>query len=53
VLARVDGTSPVGYLDTAQNHETRAIGRILLREPESTLDKLLERWALLVASTVA
>jgi len=52
-LARVDGTSPVEYLDTAQRREIRAIGRTLLRDPVTTLDELLDQWAAIAASAVA
>jgi tRNA A-37 threonylcarbamoyl transferase component Bud32 len=44
-LARVDGTSPVEYLDTAQRREIRSIGRALLSNPATTLDELLGQCA--------
>ena len=43
-LARIDGTSPVEYLDEAQRSEVRRIGRVLLRDPETTVGGLLYRW---------
>ncbi|MEV6324101.1 aminoglycoside phosphotransferase family protein [Nocardia sp. NPDC051787] len=46
-LARVDGASPVEYLDEAQRDEIRKIGRVLLRDPASTVGRLLDRWAAL------
>jgi 5-methylthioribose kinase len=52
-LARVDGTSPVEYLDAAQRHTIRGLARGLLRHPVATLDELLDHWASPVASTVA
>ncbi|WP_198541514.1 phosphotransferase family protein [Parafrankia soli] len=45
-LARVDGTSPVEYLDTAQRHEVRKAGRLLLADPAPAVDQLLDRWAM-------
>ena len=50
-LARVDGTSPVEYLDTAQRHTIRGLGRALLRHPVTTLDELLDHRAAPAAST--
>jgi tRNA A-37 threonylcarbamoyl transferase component Bud32 len=44
-LARVDGASPVEYLNQDQRGTVRAIGRDLLQRPASSLDQLLERWA--------
>lgn len=44
-LARVDGLSPVEYLDEPQRDTVRRIGRSLLRVPPANLDVLLERWA--------
>ena len=43
-LARVDGTSPVEYLDTAQRQLVRTIGRTLLQHPAPTVAELLDRW---------
>jgi fructosamine-3-kinase len=43
-LARVDGTSPVEYLDADQRDAVRRIGRSLLQVPPRTLDELLSRW---------
>jgi aminoglycoside phosphotransferase (APT) family kinase protein len=45
-LARIDGTSPVEYLDAAQRREVRMVGRALLRDPAPTVDQLLDRWAM-------
>ena len=50
-LARVDGASPVEYLDTAQRQTIRGLGRALLRHPVTTLDELLDHWAAPAAST--
>jgi tRNA A-37 threonylcarbamoyl transferase component Bud32 len=44
-LARVDGASPVEYLDSDQRREIRSIGRALLWNPATTLDELLGQWA--------
>ena len=47
-LARIDGTSPVEYLDTAQRQLVRAIGRTLLQKPAPTVaevKKLVGFWA--------
>jgi tRNA A-37 threonylcarbamoyl transferase component Bud32 len=52
-LARVDGASPVEYLGTAQRHAIRGLGRVLLRNPVTTLDELLDRWVAPAASGVA
>jgi tRNA A-37 threonylcarbamoyl transferase component Bud32 len=52
-LARIDGTSPVEYLDTVQRNDIRAIGRALLRSPVETLDDLLDQWATYAARWVA
>ena len=45
-LARIDGTSPVEYLDTAQRREVRKVGRALLLDPAPTVGHLLDRWAM-------
>jgi 5-methylthioribose kinase len=45
-LARVDGTSPVEYLDTAQRQLVRTIGRTLLQNPAPTVAELLDCWVL-------
>jgi tRNA A-37 threonylcarbamoyl transferase component Bud32 len=52
-LARVDGASPVEYLNTAQRHTIRALGRALLRHPVTTLDEVIDHWAAPAASTAA
>jgi hypothetical protein len=53
-LARVDGASPVEYLDTEQRQLVRAIGRTLLQKPAPTVAEVLDRWVLAAgASTVA
>ncbi|WP_327118621.1 aminoglycoside phosphotransferase family protein [Nocardia sp. NBC_01730] len=44
-LARIDGTSPVEYLDAVQRREVRNAGRALLADPALTVDQLLDRWA--------
>jgi aminoglycoside phosphotransferase (APT) family kinase protein len=46
-LARIDGSSPVDYLDEAERESVRRIGRDLLATPAVTLDDLCERWAAL------
>jgi tRNA A-37 threonylcarbamoyl transferase component Bud32 len=44
-LARVDGTSPVEYLDAAQRQLVRTTGRTLLRHlPAPTLAAVLDHW---------
>jgi tRNA A-37 threonylcarbamoyl transferase component Bud32 len=43
-LARVDGTSPVEYLDAAQQEVVRTAARTLLRHPARTTAALLDRW---------
>lgn len=43
-LARVDGSSPVEYLDDAEREIVRRAGRDLLCTPAATLDELCERW---------
>jgi tRNA A-37 threonylcarbamoyl transferase component Bud32 len=50
-LARVDGTSPVEYLDSAQRHAIRGLARAVLRHPVTTLDELLDHWAAHAEST--
>ena len=46
-LARVDGSSPVEYLDEAEREIVRRIGRELLATPAANLDELCERWTAL------
>jgi aminoglycoside phosphotransferase (APT) family kinase protein len=46
-LARVDGSSPVEYLNDDERGIVRTIGRALLRAPSTDLDQLLDRWATL------
>ncbi len=43
-LARVDGTSPVEYLDENQRELVRAVGRAMMREPVTTVAEALEQW---------
>jgi len=45
-LARVDGTSPVEYLDTTQRQLVRTIGRTLLQNPAPTVAEVLDHWVL-------
>jgi tRNA A-37 threonylcarbamoyl transferase component Bud32 len=45
-LARVDGASPVEYLDPAQRRHVRALARTLLRRPAATVDEVLDPWML-------
>ncbi|MDT3442603.1 aminoglycoside phosphotransferase family protein [Pseudofrankia sp. BMG5.37] len=46
-LARVDGSSPVEYLDEPGRVLVRAISRRLLADPLSDLELVLERWSML------
>lgn len=48
-LARVDGSSPVEYLTSAQRATVRSAGRALLIEPPATVSELVDRWAALTA----
>jgi aminoglycoside phosphotransferase (APT) family kinase protein len=50
-LARVDGRSPVEYLNEAERDIVRRIGRELLGTPAATLDELCDRWAALAHPT--
>lgn len=43
-LARVDGTSPVEYLDELQRDQVRSAARALLRDPAPTVAEVLQRW---------
>jgi aminoglycoside phosphotransferase (APT) family kinase protein len=52
-LARVDGASPVEYLDSDQRREIRSIARELMWNPVTTLDELLDQWATSATSTIA
>ena len=45
-LARVDGASPVEYLDPAQRRHVRGLARTLLRSPAPTVDEVLNPWML-------
>jgi tRNA A-37 threonylcarbamoyl transferase component Bud32 len=45
-LARVDGASPVEYLDPAQRRHVRSLARTLLRSPAPTVDEVLNPWML-------
>jgi fructosamine-3-kinase len=44
-LARVDGTSPVEYLDAAQRQLVRTTGRALLQRPAPSVAAVLDHWA--------
>jgi tRNA A-37 threonylcarbamoyl transferase component Bud32 len=46
-LARLDGSSPVEYLNDRERSIVRTIGLELLRAPSADLDQLLHRWATL------
>ena len=46
-LARVDGSSPVEYLDERERRLVRTVGRDLLAEPAADLDGFIRRWAAL------
>lgn len=43
-LARIDGKSPVEYLDEPQRAAVRQAAIALLRDPPSSLDHLADRW---------
>ena len=45
-LARVDGTSPVEYLDADQQEVVRRTARALLRVPATTTRDVLDSWAI-------
>ena len=45
-LARVDGASPVEYLNPAQRQHVRGLARTLLRSPAPTVDEVLNPWML-------
>jgi len=44
-LARVDGTSPVEYLDEGRQALVRSVAREMLREPVTTVAEVLEQWS--------
>ena len=44
LLGRIDGKSPVEYLDEAQRVLVRSVARKLLREPSATLAELKDAW---------
>jgi len=46
-LARIDGSSPVEYLNDRERSIVRTVGRELLRAPSADLEQLLDRWATL------
>ena len=48
-LARVDGASPVEYLDPAQRRHVRGLARTLLRSPAPTVDEVLDPWMVAAA----
>jgi tRNA A-37 threonylcarbamoyl transferase component Bud32 len=52
-LARIDGTSPVDYLDENQRELVRAVGCTMMREPVSTVTEALEQWARLTSGQPA
>jgi tRNA A-37 threonylcarbamoyl transferase component Bud32 len=52
-LARVDGSSPVEYLNEFERNTVREIGRELLATPPTTLDELIDRWAMLAGQHAA
>jgi hypothetical protein len=49
-LARVDGTSPVEYLDERRQALVRSVARELLREPVTTMAQVLEQWTRLAVT---
>jgi aminoglycoside phosphotransferase (APT) family kinase protein len=48
LLARVDGLSPVEYLDTGQQATVRHAARSLLIDPPPTVPELIERWITMI-----
>ncbi|HEY7816302.1 MAG TPA: hypothetical protein VIC62_23850 [Nakamurella sp.] len=52
-LARVDGASPVEYLDPDQRHHVRDLARTLLSNPDPTVDEILDSWILGARSDVS
>lgn len=52
-LARIDGTSPVEYLDENQRELVRAVGGAMMREPVSTVAEALEQWERLTSGQPA
>ena len=44
LLGRIDGKSPVEYLDDAQRHKVRKIALSLLASPVQSLEKLRRQW---------
>jgi tRNA A-37 threonylcarbamoyl transferase component Bud32 len=52
-LARIDGSSPVEYLNEYERNTVRDIGRELLATPPTTLDELIDRWAMLAGQHAA
>jgi hypothetical protein len=44
LLGRIDGKSPVEYLDEAQRLLVRTVARRLLEEPSATLPELKSAW---------
>jgi len=46
-LARVDGSSPVEYLDEAQRVALRSVSRSLVAAPPASVSELVDRWATL------
>lgn len=48
LLARVDGLSPVEYLDTRQQATMRRAARSLLADPPPTIAGLIERWITMI-----
>jgi tRNA A-37 threonylcarbamoyl transferase component Bud32 len=49
-LARVDGTSPVEYLDQGRQALVRSVARKMLREPVTTVAEVLEQWSRLAVA---
>ena len=45
LLARIDGKSPVEYLDEAQRSDVRRTAIAMLRSPERDLDALTDAWS--------
>jgi aminoglycoside phosphotransferase (APT) family kinase protein len=52
-LARVDGMSPVEYLDESQQDTLRYVSRSLLQKPPQSFEELLTRWACALGSAPA
>lgn len=52
LLARIDGKSPVEYLDQATRDRVRIVARSLLMQPSENLADLMPRWRVAMADAV-